>query len=196
MRREAHALVEAVRALRLALTGKPAPRCVTVGASATEFPERLAALQRALETLDATGGALDALGAPEDMEKLRKGVDGIFRWIKLQGLDTAEPLQILTEALTGRSGRRPERYEMLPKFTPYARRDDREWKPAFTLGSSIGGNPMSVSGMGPDDHRVLGRRMEQVSLKMGGVMPTGPSTPRQARDEEERTPSANSMSSP
>ena len=129
MRKEAHALVQAVRRLGLSLTSKPAPRCVSVGIPAAEFPVRLADLRRALEALDAAE-ADEMSPTGEDAEKLRKGIDGVFRWIRLQGLDTAEPLQILTEALTGRKGRPPDKYEMLPKSTPYARRKSGSWQPA------------------------------------------------------------------
>lgn len=153
MRKEAHALVQAVRRLRLALTGQPEPRCVSVGVPAAEFPVRLADIQRALETLDAADAA-DPVPTGDDAEKLRKGIDGVFRWIRLQGLDTAEPLQILTEALTGRRGKPPDKYEMLPRFTPYARRKPNGWEVAIGAGSRADHAAMHLGAVLPQAARM------------------------------------------
>lgn len=165
MRKEAHALVDAVRALGLALTGKPAPRCITVGIPAAEFSVGLARVQEALEALDRSGAASED---PEVVENMRKGIDGVFKWVRLQGLDTAEPLQILADALAGRASRRPAKYEMLPKLTPFSRRKSN-WKPKLHLGSELGGRAMSS--FDRDAHAAYGREMAQAADKLGAVMP-------------------------
>src|SRR5690606_17868567 len=91
---------------------------VRISGSAKDFPERLMALQLALEAYDRASAAAGAL---DDATRLRQALDGLFRWMRDKGIDVTEPMEIVGDAL----GIPPEmrrRRDLVPACVPaYAR---------------------------------------------------------------------------
>ena len=168
MRKEIVDLVEGVRSLKIARTGHPAPHCVKIGVPAPEFPVKLEELQAALERLDASGG-LGRGVEDEDVSKLRDAVNGVFRWIRMQGLSADEPMRILSETLSGKPQKKQQAFEMLPKYAVTARKKKMKWKPKLSYEAELGDRHLSGSDL--KSHAKLSADMQQTILKMGEIMP-------------------------
>lgn len=168
MRQSIVNLVEAVRGLKVARTGQPAPHCVRIGGgdreSALEFPERLLALAEALEAFDRDGGAE---AGDAELDRIKQGLDGVFRWIKLQGLSTDEPLDIMAVALGGKARKKPKTLSLLPSFTPgFGKR--KTWKPKLSTAPRLDGS-RSLETMA--QHVELAAGMAEVVSKLGAAAP-------------------------
>jgi hypothetical protein len=115
MNREVVALIEAVRALKIAIVATGDSERIKIGCASEEFPTRLMALQRALEAVDRAGGAgLDGKGAEPpklDSVKLQLAIDKIFKWMKGQGLDVTQPYALLEEAMEIPPEKRRKKYD-------------------------------------------------------------------------------------
>ncbi len=170
MRPEISNLLESARALQLKATGETGPRCVRFGIENALIPEKLLALQQAIEAVDRAGSASlssDPVDPGQDPAKLRAAIDGIFGWMKLQGLDTGEAADIVASAITGQQ-KKQKRYVTLPRFAPEAVKRKKKWKPKTLLGASLDGSdtPATLA-----DHQKLGREMDEVAMRMGHSAP-------------------------
>ncbi len=170
MRQAVVNLVEAVRGLCLARSS--GGHGVRIGLQPQALPPQLLALLDALEQVDRDGGA-----GEDELAKVKAGLEGVFRWIKLQGLSTDEPLDILSQALGGKARRKPKALTVMPTFAPSYQRK-KAWKPKLNLARGIGdGLPSSL-----DDHRKAAFDMGEVAAKMGAAAPR----PVPAQPEERR----------
>jgi hypothetical protein len=169
MRKEVVDLVEAARALKLTRTGEPGVRCVRIGVPSPEFPSKLETLQAALEAVDASG-ALKAGAGELDNDRMKSAIDSVFRWMKMQGIDTNDPLRILGEALAGKPAKSQGSYMPLPKFAPNVAKKKKKWNPQLKLGSDLGSN-RDITAMTMGNHARMGADMAQVVLKMGAAAP-------------------------
>lgn len=170
MRPEISQLLESARALQLKPTGETGPRCVKFGIDASLVPERLLVLHHAIEAVDKAGSSSVDAGAPDpahDPEKLRAAIDGLFNWMKLQGLNTGEAADIVAAAITGKQ-KAQKRYVTLPRFAPQAVRRKKKWKPKTHLGAKFDGDgaPSTMN-----EHRGLGREMDEVVMRLGHAAP-------------------------
>ncbi len=91
---------------------------------------------------------------------MKAGLEGVFRWIRLQGLSTDEPLEILAKAM-GKGERKRKALVAMPAFMPgFARK--KPWKPKFRVGGTgefgdsvprtIEDHPQGRLRDGPDPH--------------------------------------------
>ncbi|AOG02879.1 hypothetical protein [Bosea sp. RAC05] len=170
MRPELSALLESARALQLKATGEPGPRCVRFGIENALIPEKLLALQQAIEAVDKAGSASlsgEPLDPGQDPAKLRLAIDGLFAWIRVQGLDPTDASDIVASAITGQQ-KRQKRYVTLPRFAPEAVKRKKKWKPKTLLGSALDGSdtPTTLS-----EHQKLGREMDEVAMRLGHSAP-------------------------
>lgn len=105
MRQEVHELIEAVRDLEIRVDAS-APGQIRLTCDKAEFPRRLHRVALALEAVDRSGAAANEMAGADparDAARLRLALDGVFRWMKMRGMDLADPLQIVATAL-----RKPE----------------------------------------------------------------------------------------
>lgn len=141
MRKEIHDLIEAVRRLDIRISDGSLPGCVKLGGPAMDFPARLMEVQRALEAVDKAGGADAALGdssvsadaAAAQAAQLRTAIDGVFRWMRVQGLDVSEPMEIVGDALEVPQGKRKKSYQTLPVFAPNGCKRRKGYRPKLNL---------------------------------------------------------------
>lgn len=100
MNRATSALVEAVRDLGLSVVTADQGESVRIAGAADQFPGKLIRLQKALEEFDRTGAAkADNESLAQENERLKKAVDGMFRWMRGAGIDISDPYRILEESL-------------------------------------------------------------------------------------------------
>jgi len=122
MRKEIHDLINAVRALGVQLTGKPAPKCIKIAGDAKDFALRLHDVQWALEAFDASSasaaGADDKPESINDPVKLRKALDDILRFIQMKGINIAECDEIVRNALNLEVEEPEKKKGTLPSFVP------------------------------------------------------------------------------
>lgn len=123
MKKEIHDLIEAVRALGIELTGKPAPKCIRILGDTGAFAEKLKGVQEALEAVDASGGTSEGkeIEGPEgvnDPVKLRAAIDGLLRFVQIKGDFLAEADAIVRDALSLANGDEKKAKGGLPTFTP------------------------------------------------------------------------------
>lgn len=123
MKKEVHDLIEAVRALGIQLTGKPAPKCIRISGDTSDFAEKLRVVQEALEVLDASGAASEGkdFDGPEgvnDPVKLRAAIDGLLRFVQVKGDNFNEADAIVRDALNLEQGEKKKAQGGLPTFTP------------------------------------------------------------------------------
>lgn len=140
MRREIHDLVEAVRGLGLRLTGRPSPQCVRIAGDPRDFAERLASVQEALEAADASGALAgpDGPDAPSpadgEADRLRLALDRLLRYVQVKGVDMAEAVDIVAEAMDLDGVGKPQRaYAALPRFGPKGWKRGGGFKPRLKL---------------------------------------------------------------
>jgi len=129
MNKETIGLIEAVRDLRLAVVEAEAVERVRIGGAADDFPRRLVALARALEAFDRAGGArAEASAAPARPEagmetgKLKNAIDGMFKWMRGQGIDISQPYAILEEAMGIPPEKRKKGLAPKPRYAAGAKR--------------------------------------------------------------------------
>lgn len=138
MRPEVVDLVEAVRALGLRRTGRPAPGCVRISGDPKEFPARLAAVQERLEAVDASGALSQGGGpeapSPDEVQRLRNALDGLLRFIQVKGVDMEAAVDIVSDALgVDVPGKREKAYETLPMFAPRGWKKRKRFSPRMRL---------------------------------------------------------------
>lgn len=96
--KEASAVVEAARALGVRITDRT-KNGVVIGLTPPAFYKALFELAEKIEDFDrATGGGVNL--EPE-LARFKTAVAGVFRWMKAQGIDVAEPHRIVSDALEG-----------------------------------------------------------------------------------------------
>lgn len=155
-------LLEAVNAVQMKATGETGARAIAFGIPQSQVPEKLLAVLRAAEAAERvgasalTGGASEPASPTDDPAKLREVIDGLFQWMKIQGLDVREPTAIVAETLKGK-GKRGKRYVMLPKFAPNAERRKKQWKPVLTVDGT----------MSADEMKAKARDMGEVADRLG-----------------------------
>lgn len=158
MRQAVVNLVEAVRGLCLARSG--GAHGVKIALAPQALPPQLLLLLDAFEQVEREGGT----AADDELAKVKAGLEGVFRWIKLQGLSTDEPLDILAQALGGKARKKPKSLTVMPTFAP-SFQGKKSWKPKLGLGRGIGDlAPTSL-----DEHRKVASEMDQVTAKMGAA---------------------------
>lgn len=174
MRKDIVDLIEAVRALSLVPTGEVGPRCVRIEGDPKLLPERLLAVAKALEAVDAKGAAA-ATEESVDLGKLKSAIDGVFRWIRLQGLKTDEPFDIIAQALGGSAKSKGKKLETMPVFA-LTFKPKKQWKPRVSLGKRLEDEkaPETI-----EEHREMATKMNEVISKMGAA------APMPSRDEPE-----------
>lgn len=138
MRVELHDLVEAARSLGLRLTGRPAPNCIKVSGDTSDFAARLAVLQEALERVDASGALSEGGGpdapAPEgEADRLKTALDRLLRFVQVKGVDMAEAVDIVADALGVEGGKKSSAFVTLPKFAPKGWKKKKSFKPRLKL---------------------------------------------------------------
>jgi len=162
MRHEFVDLLNCAKALELKATGESGPRCVRFGIDKDTIPERLLALQKAVEAADRVSGS--ATDPTFDPEKLRAAVDGLVRWISLQGLSAVEATEVIAGIMNGGTRKKSKRYITLPRFAPQSVRKKKTWKPKTLLGViDMEDDPLRSMG----DHEQRGRDMDEVTSRMG-----------------------------
>lgn len=178
MRKTLIDLVETVRGLRLSFSAKGEDRRVKLGIDPTALPSHLLAIHDALQAFDADGGV--AFDDAEESGRLRKALDATFRWIRVQGLSTDEPLDLVAEALGSKKERRKAAYDILPAFAPQHVRKKKGWKPRLQLPADQFHVMRSI-----DDHRKFAADAQQVLMRIGDVAPIDeypePASPMMAR---------------
>lgn len=99
MRAEIANVIEAARNLQIRIASDGDEEQVVIGGSRHDFPDRLKAVARSLEEFDRSGAKDISVSASMDPIKLRKALDGIFRWCRASGLDISDPHMIVASAL-------------------------------------------------------------------------------------------------
>lgn len=163
MKKEIVDLVEAVRGLQIKRTGSPAPHCVKIGVPPLEFPEKLEVLQTALERFDRSEGE-----STEDdkIEKYKKTIDALFKWMRVEGIPVDHPKAIIEEILSGKTEKKFKTFDVLPSFEPSMMRP-KPWKhhDKFKLGSRLG--TRNISGIGMASARRMGAEMDLDAMSFG-----------------------------
>jgi len=174
MRQAVVNLIEAVRGLRLARSS--GTHGVRIELGAADLAPNLLATLEALEAVERDGGD----SVDEELAKVKMGLEGVFRWIRLQGLDTDEPLEILARAMGGRPPRKHKAPASMPTFAPnFAKR--KQWKPKLSLAQGLGSdNPRTL-----EEHRKVAFVMDQVRASLGDAV-----LPKATQAEMPRMPGA------
>ncbi len=177
MRKQIVDLVESVRDLGLGrVPPEVNPSGIVLKGNKAEFAEKLGRVHDALEALDQAGAKSAALtpgepaGAPQavdpsmDVALLRMALDGVFRWMRSQGIDITEPHAVVAQVLKGPTpGTGGARYRPTPGFVI---------KPS-------GGKPGVMTKLTPELHEkvslasLAGReyRAQQVDALLGAAAP-------------------------
>lgn len=166
MRKDVVDLIEAVRGLALVPTGESGPKCIRIEGDPKTFPDRLLAVAKALEAVDAKG-AVSASDENVDLAKLKAAIDGVFRWIRLQGLKTDEPFDIIAQALGGAPRSKGKKLDTMPVFA-LTFRPKKQWKPRVSLGRRLEDEKAPVT---LEEHREQAAKMGEVIGKMGAAAP-------------------------
>lgn len=167
MRQAVVNLVEAVRGLRLVRSS--GAHGVRIALPPQELAPQLIEVLEALEAVEREGAN------PEESElaKVKVGLEGVFRWISLQGLSTDEPLEILAKAL-GKGERKRKALVTMPVFAPgFARK--KTWKPKFRVGGTgeFGDSvPRTI-----EEHRKVAFVMDQIRNSLGSAVLPKPNPP-------------------
>jgi len=141
MRPEIHDLIEAVRALGLSRTGKPSPRCIRIGCDPREFPDKLEVLQECLERVDASGALSSQEDASQELDRYRKALDGLLRFIQVCGIDPEPAIDIVANALELEGeAKREKAYETLPMFAPKGWKRKKKLNPRLHLLPTLPGD--------------------------------------------------------
>jgi len=192
MRPEVVDLIEAVRALGLRRTGKPAPGCVRISGDPKDFPARLAAVQERLDAVDASGALSQGDGpdapAPDEVQRLTKALDGLLRYIQVKGVDMEAAVDIVSDAMGVDVPRKREKaYETLPMFAPRGWKKKKRFSPRMKLMPDLPGDVsvgtlrslafeanMTVSMMGSGFARESHRMAEDVDRMASVAVPPAP----------------------
>lgn len=141
MRQEIHEMVEAVRGLGIRLTGDPAPKCVRL-TDPTNFAEKLERLQRALESVDASGAMSEGDGpaapAPsDDPIRLKDALDKLIRLFQVKGGNLDEADAIVRDSLgleaSEDEAKRKKEHGTLPAFAPARMKRKKGFRPRLNL---------------------------------------------------------------
>lgn len=185
-------LIEAVRALGLKLTDKPAPQCIRIGGHPSSFPDRLATLQRALEDVDAAGANALADGpeapTPDTVKRLEKALDGLLRFIQVKGVDIDAAVDIVTQAMDIDTSEKSKPFETLPMFRPKGWKKKKSFKPKFHLMPDLPGDA------GIEDLRKISGVAQETAKLMGAA--AGRESARLSREVEEVKAEAEALASP
>lgn len=171
MRKVIADFVESVRALRVSVVVRDGERHVRIDSDAHQLRSQLLEVHDALVAVDADG----ALSRGEDPQKYRAGIEGLLRYIQLQGLPIDGALDVLAEHLgTGEVAKKSASYEILPNYSPSHVRKKRTWKPNLTLPKS------RLATMTMGDHAKFADGARQVLSKMGAAAPMEDPEPQRA----------------
>ena len=170
MRREVVNLIESVRELQIQLTPKPDnPDGIRLGGERATFPTRLKNVAEALQELDRVGSAgLNGIPVEDptlDSAKLRMALDGVFRWMRFQGLDVKEPHNIVAQSLGVEEAKKGKTYRPIPKFAPNAHK-----KSGSGISTNLNvavGEKVSLEGLAQKEYQA-----HIVDNLMGGVLAT------------------------
>ena len=121
MRREIAELVDAARGLGVRLSPTPAnAKAIRLDGDRDTFPDRLRRVAQALEAVDRAGGVANAADAGPDASvdaaRLRLALDGVFRWMRMMGLDVTEPHAVVAAAMGVESAATKGAYKPKPAF--------------------------------------------------------------------------------
>lgn len=141
MKQVVHDLIQAVRNLGLEVTDEPAPRCVRVSITSTEFWTRMKELQLALEAVDQDGASKLDVEAPhpkDNPEKLKLALDGLMRLYQIKGGNLEEASEVIRNALEltdeqEHTSDNRTTFDILPNFAPSKLKRARRYKPRFNL---------------------------------------------------------------
>ena len=141
MKREIADLIEAVRELGVVLAPTVQnPTSIRLQGNRDEFPERLWNLGEALEAVDKAGSAsIDETPDDPSMDPacLRLALDGVFRWMRSNGLDVTEPHAVVASAMgAGKSSGKA--YRLIPKFAHDGFKKNMRPKPLLKLSPNPG----------------------------------------------------------
>lgn len=166
MRPEIVDLIEAVRALGLRRTGKAGTRSVRISGDPKDFAELLATLQEKLELVDASGALADddgpAAPRPDEIDRHRKALDGLLRFIQVRGLDLEAATDIVADALgVAGAAKSGKAFEILPKFAP------KGWKKKKRLNPTLSLIPERPGDASLDDLRRIAFSVEATAGWMG-----------------------------
>lgn len=155
-------LVEAVRALRLSYTEAGNKRRVRLGIPAETVQDRLLDIHDALEAADADGAMLiDG----EETERLNDALNGVFKWIRIQGLPLDEPLSIVADAIGLKRKKKAGAFTIMPSFAPAAVRK-KAWNPKM---SAVGDDIDVMRTLA--QHRRNAESMQLTTSRMGAAAP-------------------------
>lgn len=173
MRREIVELVEAARDLQVLLAPRPDNhRSVRIGGPRDNFPDRLWRIAVALERVDRAGAAglsQDEADDPVmDAAKLRMALDGVFRWMRSNGMDVSEPHSVVSAALgaQGKVVKAGKGYKPVPQFAHNGYKKSVRTKPLMRLDPNPG-ERVTIDGLRQKD---IQAEMTEVSF--------GPAAPR------------------
>lgn len=162
MKQSIFKLVEAVRALRLSYTEAEGKRRIRLGIPAEIVQDRLLDIHDALEEADADGALLIS---SDETERLNDALNGVFKWIRIQGLALDEPLTIVADAIGLKRKKKPGTYTIMPSFAPAAVRK-KAWNPKM---SAIGDDIDVMRTLA--QHRRNAENMHLTASRMGAAAP-------------------------
>lgn len=156
-------LIEAVRGLKLVRARSGSAPAIRLGLHPDTVQPALGELFDALEGVDADGSATTDL---DDPARLKEALNATFKWIRMQGLATDEPLALVAEALGTKAEKARKGYQILPAFAPEHVRK-KTWKPKLSLVGTEAEPMLTLA-----DHRKNAARMGEVALKIDHIIPT------------------------
>lgn len=94
MNRLFRSLADACRRLEIRkVPSEDGERRVSIGVSRSTFPERLYEVAECLEEIDRSEAYL-LTAQPDASTRMQLALDGVMAWMKVQGIDTAQPMMI------------------------------------------------------------------------------------------------------
>lgn len=109
-----------------------------VGISSDEFTPALIRLQKALDELDGDGSVARLTDIEERVDKLSRGVDAVFRWLRTQGVNVESAADILAEHLgVAAEKRRTKSLKKVPSFAIDGYRRRRAVSPRLKFRSNF-----------------------------------------------------------
>jgi len=178
MRKQLVDLVESVRDLGLGrVPTEVNPSGISLRGSKAEFAQKLGRVHDALAALDQAGaksasltpddaaGPAQAVDPSMDVMLLRMALDGVFRWMRSQGIDITEPHAVVAQVLKG-----PTPASGGARYRP---------TPGYVIKPAAGGKPGVMTKLTPELHEraslssLAGReyRAQQVDTLLGAAAP-------------------------
>lgn len=163
MRKEIADIIDAARKLGIRLTGHEGMNCVQISGAASEFPNRLKVLQQALDAYDRSSSSK----SESEEVRLKRALDGVFRWLRASNIDVTEPMEIVGDALG----------------VPPELRKHRDPTPAFV--------PASGRRKGGKSGGFARVSLLPSARSMGAVLPRIPDHPPRSRPRQASAPKPN-----